>query len=101
VKRYAFDTNVLVSALLRDSSLPGRVFERCLTEGTILVSGSLIEELQDVLSRKKFHRYITADQRDRFLEALVLESELVELTEEIHACRDPQDDHLLALAVNG
>jgi len=99
--RYVFDTNVIVSALLFNASVPGQAFARSLSHGTILISQSLVEELNDVLGREKFTRYVTNEQRDRFLESLIRESELIDITESVQACRDPKDDRILELAVNG
>jgi len=99
--RYVFDTNVLISALIFNGSVPGRAFARALAEGIVLISQSLVEELNDVLEREKFRRYVTVDERERFLESLIRESELVEIREEVRACRDPADDRILELAVNG
>lgn len=99
--RYVFDTNVIVSALLFNASVPGQAFTRSLEHGRILISQSLLEELNDVLRRDKFNRYLTREERESFLESLVRESELVEITETIEACRDPKDDRILELAVNG
>ena len=81
-KRYVFDTNVIISALLFNTSVPGQAFCRSLDNGTILVSQSLIDELNDVLGRDKFNRYVTIEERENFLEALVRESELVEISRE-------------------
>jgi uncharacterized protein len=61
----------------------------------------VLTEVIEVLSRKKFERYILPQERDRFIEASVREAQLVEIAEEIHACRDPRDDKYLELAVNG
>ena len=99
--RYVFDTNVIVSAVLFNTSVPGHAFTRSLDDGTILVSRSLVEELNDVLGRDKFDRYVTREERERFLESLISESELVEITESVQACGDPEDDRILELAVNG
>jgi len=99
--RYVFDTNVIISALLFNTSVPGQAFTRSLDGGTILISQSLVEELNDVLGRDKFNRYVTWEERERFLESLIRESELVEITETVEACRDPKDDRILELAVNG
>lgn len=99
--RYVFDTNVIVSALLFNTSVPGQAFTRSLDHGTVLISPSLVEELSDVLGRDKFNRYVTREERERFLESLISESELVEITESVLACRDPKDDRVLELAVNG
>ena len=99
--RYVFDTNVIVSALLFNTSIPGHAFSRALGEGTILVSRSVVKELNDVLGRDKFDRYVTREARERFFESLIRESELVEITESVHVCRDPKDDRILDLAING
>lgn len=99
--RYVFDTNVLISALMFNSSVPGRAFARASAEGVILISEPLVEELNDVLGREKFRRYMTIDERERFLESLIHQSELVEIRELVRACRDPADDHILELAING
>ncbi len=100
-ERYVFDTNVIISALLFNTSVPGQAFIRALEHGTIIVSQSLVEELSDVLGRDKFTRYVTREERERFLESLIRESEVAEITDEVHACRDPKDDQILELAVNG
>jgi predicted nucleic acid-binding protein len=69
--RYVFDTNVIVSALLFTSSKPGQAFLRALDHGGVLVSLQLLSELQAVLGRPKFDRYLTQEERDTFLEALI------------------------------
>lgn len=99
--RYVFDSNVIISALLFNTSVPGRAFARALEQGTILISSSLIEELSRVLTRDKFDRYVSREDRDRFLEALIREAELVEIHEGVKECRDPKDDQVLGLAING
>ena len=99
--RYVFDTNVMISALLFNTSVPGQAFARSLGHGTILISQPLVEELNDVLGREKFNQYVSHEQRDRFLESLVRESELVNIIESVQECRDPEDDRILELAVNG
>ena len=99
--RFVFDSNVIISALLFNKSVPGRAIVPSLDHGVILISQSLVEELTNVLRRDKFDQYISLQERDRFLESLILEAELVEITESIQACRDPKDDRILELAVNG
>jgi putative PIN family toxin of toxin-antitoxin system len=98
---FVFDTNVIVSALLFNDSGPGRAFFRALNYGTILIARPLVKELSEVLCRSKFDRYISPEERDKFLEALVTESNLIETTESVHVCRDPEDNQILELAVNG
>lgn len=98
---YVFDTNVLVSALLFERSKPGQAFHAAIGRGEILLSLPVAQELNDVLKREKFRPYITSEERERFLVALVRGALFVEISERIQACRDPKDDMFLELAVNG
>jgi putative PIN family toxin of toxin-antitoxin system len=99
--RYVFDTNTLVSAVLFEHSIPGQAFRRALKRGEVLVSPATLEELAEVLQREKFGRYVTAAEREEFLEAFVERATFIEPTEEIRICRDAKDDKFLELAVNG
>jgi len=99
--RFVFDTNVIVSALLCHDSVPARAFFLALQQGTVLISADLVRELSNVLGRRKFRRYITLEERDRFLVALVQACELVDINRRVKVCRDPRDDHILELALNG
>ena len=99
--RLDFDTNVIVSADLFEDSGPGRALSLALDLSTLLLSLALIEELQAVLSRPRFDRYATRGEREEFLRDLIREAETIEVTQRIRACRDPNDDKILELAVNG
>lgn len=99
--RAVFDTNVLVSALLSEHSIPAQAFFAALRQGEVLVSAPLTNEINRILHLKKFERYFTGEQRETFLIALVQSTTLVEITETIHVCRDPKDNLLLELALSG
>ncbi len=99
--RLVFDTNAVVSATLSDGSVPGRGLAIALRLGTVLMSRALNDELDDVLRRPRFDRYATLERREEFLRNLMLGVEPVEVIESVRACRDPKDDKILELAVNG
>ncbi|EKQ68028.1 putative toxin-antitoxin system toxin component, PIN family [Leptolyngbyaceae cyanobacterium JSC-12] len=99
--RYVFDTNVLVSALLFENSKPAQALRYALANGEVLLSLDLLEELNEVLGRERFNQYLTAEEREEFLEALIERAVLVEITENVQECRDPKDDKVLELALNG
>lgn len=99
--RYVFDTNALISALLFENSKPAQALRYALANGEVLVSLDLLEELNEVLGREKFNRYLTTEEREEFLEALIERAVLVEITENVQECRDPKDDKVLELALNG
>lgn len=65
------------------------------------MSADAIAELSDVLGREKFRRYVTEEERERFLRGLLQRARLVEIHDKVRACRDPKDDKFLELAVNG
>jgi putative PIN family toxin of toxin-antitoxin system len=99
--RFVIDTNVMVRAVLIGTSLASEAFQKARQRGEILLSLTVAEELNDVLGREKFDRYITRDDRERFLAALIQTAKFIEVTEQIVACRDPGDDKFLELAVSG
>ncbi len=99
--RCVFDTNVIVSALLFENSKPAQALRYVLAHGEILLSLELLEELNEVLGRKKLNRYINPEEREEFLEALIERAILVEIIENVQECRDSKDDKILELALNG
>jgi uncharacterized protein len=98
--RGVFDNNVLVSAALLGGILR-QAFDKLLDNGTVLVSAPVLLELADVLNRPKFDKYVTHDERMRFMVSFLKVAEMIEITETITVCRDPKDDKLLELAVSG
>jgi putative PIN family toxin of toxin-antitoxin system len=99
--RCVFDTNVIVSAALIGGYVPRGAFDHALDEGMILISAPVLLELAEVLSRPKLNKYLTEEQRMRFLVALLKETALIEITETVTDCRDAKDNKFLELAVCG
>jgi uncharacterized protein len=82
-------------------SVPRQAFDAAAARGRLLVSAATVAELDDVLRRPKFNKYISEEKRLEFLAALVQEAEQVEVTELVTACRDAKDDKFLELVVSG
>ncbi|KKD38441.1 putative toxin-antitoxin system toxin component, PIN family [Limnoraphis robusta] len=99
--RVVIDTNILVSSILIQSSLPDIAFKAARKNGIILLSDVTSQELQEVLTRSKFDQYISLDIRYQFLTKIKLESEQIFISELIKECRDPKDNKFLEVAVNG
>jgi uncharacterized protein len=98
--RVVLDTNVLVSAALKQDSTPASAV-RLVEQHDILLKSSVTEQqLLDVIARPYFDLLIGSDAR-AWLHRLMSSAELVANTERITACRDPTDDKFLELAVNG
>lgn len=100
-ERYVFDTNTLVSAALFASSVPRQAFDLARVTGVLLISAATIHELVTVLLRPKFDRYLTRAKRERFLAEVSQQAQLVAVSGQVVACRDPKDDMFLDLAVYG
>ena len=99
--RIVIDTNVIISALIFANSSSMNAFAIAKSRGTILLSNDVLLELTNVLNRSKFDRYITSEIREDFLTNLMLEAEIVTITEQITSCRDPKDNKFLELAISG
>ena len=99
--RFVLDTNVVVSAVLIKQSISRRAFDKAEQNGQLLLSILAIDELNEVLRRKKFNKYLTERERLRFLNVLIHKAKLIQIIETISVCRDPKDDKFLELAVNG
>ena len=98
---YVLDTNVLVSALIRKNSLPFQVIKIAEKQGIILYSQDTLLEITQVLNRKKFDKYLTLEERQKFIIKFINSSKYVNIQEKISICRDEKDNKLLELAVSG
>jgi hypothetical protein len=97
-RRIVFDTNTLVSAALIVDSTPQRALRRALAVGSIVISRETLAELTAVLYRDKFQKYATIEERDEFLEVVVLSATMINVAENISASRDPDDNKFIELA---
>lgn len=78
-----------------------RAVDHGLAWGIPLMSEETLEELSDVLSRDKFDKYVSREDRQHFLRLLGGVVRVVTVTRRITACRDPKDDKFLDVALNG
>jgi uncharacterized protein len=99
--RFVFDTNTIVSALLLPDSKPRQALDRAQVRGKLLISMPALLELNEVITRDKFDKYVPEEKRKEFLAALIKQTEFLEVTEEITDCRDAKDNKFLELAVCG
>ena len=99
--RAVLDPNVLVSALISPSGTSARLLLELRAGAFELVtSPPLLTELEDVLGREKFRRYVTAEEAEAFVELLRGESVLVPDPEPpaLPLSEDPGDEYLITLA---
>lgn len=100
--RVVVDTNDLISALLIPDGTPRRVLDQLAAEAaTMLFSDETFTELAVRLAKPKFDRYRTIHQMESFLDWLSQLGEWVEPGIDVDACRDPDDNKFLAVALSG
>jgi putative PIN family toxin of toxin-antitoxin system len=99
--RCVVDTNVLVSAIVFPRSVPRQAVDKALSDDVLLFSEFTMDELKEVLSRSKFDRYVSREERALFLAQVGVTAEFVSIIQLVSECRDPKDDKFLELALNG
>ena len=77
------------------------MLEHVLVGHTLLMSLELAAEATDVMRREKFDRYIAKPRREALLAGTIHVSEFVHTVTTISVCRDPDDNRLLELAIDG
>ena len=100
-KRIVLDSNTLVSRLPVPSSVPAQAVRKALREADILMSEATIAESVEVLGRKKFDPYVSLEDRQELIRLLVKIVDIVPIGSAVTACRDPKDNKILEVAVNG
>lgn len=98
--RLVVDTNVFVSAALKESSWPGMVVRWLDRYGGLLKTAGTEYEVFAVLQRPRFAPKIAPFFLDN-VRRLFTQAELVTITEPVTGCRHSADDKFLELAING
>ena len=98
--RLVLDPNVLVSAVVADG-VSRRLFDAWRTERRyeLVACPAILDELDDVLSRDRFQRFLTAKERQALIALLRSDATTVadpEIIDPVTA--HPDDDYLVALA---
>jgi putative PIN family toxin of toxin-antitoxin system len=98
--KIVFDTNILISLLIRGGfSIVFKLIET--SQISILLSIELIDEFLEVSKRPKFQKYFSSSVRDSILSYLLKNGDLIEVNSKPNDCRDPKDNFLLGLAIDG
>lgn len=102
--RVAIDTNVFVSTIIKPENRVGMIVVRMRNgEYTLLYSEEMLEELTRVITRDKiWKKYkLTDDTFNAFLNSIIEHGERVQVFTVVNVCRDPDDNILLSLALDG
>lgn len=98
---FVFDTNTLISAFLSKQSKPKLAYEKAKRIGKLSASIETFDEFCSSFIRDKFDKYISLKTRIDILEGYREVVVFLETSEIITACRDPNDNKFLELAVTG
>lgn len=88
--RFVLDTGVIASAVLLPRSVPRQAVDLAFARGIVLASAETIDELDGVLRRPKFNRYLHEKERLMFLEAFIRDAKVVEVTEKLMKAAIPR-----------
>lgn len=101
MRRVVLDPGVLVSALITPSGTPAKLLEQARNGALeLIVSPLLLGELEEVLAREKFRRYVDLDAVRDYVDLLRRDAVVADDPAEEPPLRsaDPDDDYLIALA---
>jgi putative PIN family toxin of toxin-antitoxin system len=103
-RRVILDTSTLVSAALRIGSVPYQALLEALGSWDLCASVETLAELEQVLGREKFDRYLDRASRREFVALICRNIHLFAVQNaDVMAvdppCRDPRDNQFLALAL--
>jgi putative PIN family toxin of toxin-antitoxin system len=100
--RVVLDTNILLSALIRGDSVPGRILVAWFEDQFVLLMHPfLIEELRAVSRRPQIRSLIRPAQAGRLVNQIRALAEPVTRLPATRRSADPADDFLLAMAEAG
>jgi putative PIN family toxin of toxin-antitoxin system len=98
--RIIIDTNLWISFLL--SKEFGRL-DKIFKDDNIIIlfSEELLEEFLIVASRPKFNKYFSQEDLSVLLREIERKVEFIKVTSIVEICRDPKDNFLFSLALDG
>jgi hypothetical protein len=99
-KRIILDTNIWISFLISKNYT--EIDNLILTSGfTLLFSNESLEEFIEVVNRPKFKKFFSKRDVEKLLSLFDQYAELIVIQSNTHICRDPKDNFLLDLAIDG
>lgn len=100
VSRIIIDTNLWISFLItKDFTKLDKILFSGL--GILVFSKELLNEFLQVAKRPKFRKYFSQTDIEDILETIEEFADFVEVKTKIKLCRDPKDNFLLSLSIDG
>lgn len=90
-----FDTNVLVSSLIR-SGKPRHLWNKVIKgEVKLIISREILTEFNDVARRPKLRRYVSLKRLRRFNQILIRRTKIIEVRTHLPQITDDLDDNMI------
>ena len=105
--RVVLDANVIISALIRPQSAPGRILRTAVEDRAVrlVTSALLLDELRAVLEYPRLQRYLKMSRQDKEEFVILLEQVAdpinIDDFSALGICRDPDDEPYLQTALAG
>ncbi|HZV69055.1 MAG TPA: putative toxin-antitoxin system toxin component, PIN family [Saprospiraceae bacterium] len=98
--RIILDTNIWISFLISNRQ---NNFDLLLkqSKAEILFSTELLNEIKDTIEKPKLKKYFSSNSMEEMLNAFEVYIVLVSVSTTVSICRDPKDNFLLSLALDG
>ena len=98
--RIIIDTNLWISFLITKdfAKLDEIIFSQ---KGILIFSKELLDEFIEVARRPKFRRFFSSSDIEELLETIDEFAVFIKVQTKIEVCRDPKDNFLLSLAIDG
>ncbi len=98
--RVIIDTNLWISFLLTKDF---KRFDKIISDKKLILlfSQELVDEFVEVTQRKKFRNYFPLDDIESLMIKIKRRSEFIKIESIITDCRDPKDNFLLSLSIDG
>ncbi|MGY6742662.1 MAG: putative toxin-antitoxin system toxin component, PIN family [Cecembia sp.] len=99
-RRVILDSNLWISFLISQRQ---KELDVLLESGavTLIFSQELLEEFLEVSERPKFKRFFKKSDIKMLLTQIETFGELIKVESKINECRDPKDNFLLSLSIDG
>jgi len=99
-KKVVLDTNLWISFLIskKFTEIDNLVQAKNIT---LIFSNESLEEFIEVVKRPKFKKFFSKKDIEKLLDIFDQYAELIKVKSKIDICRDPKDNFLLNLAVDG
>jgi uncharacterized protein len=99
-KFIVIDTNIFISAALSPNGTAYLAFVRAIQNFTIVQNEATYQEIAERIYKSKFDKYISDERREQFLNTIKNQSQFIQTVSQITACRDPDDNKFLELAID-